>query len=149
MLSTNFWKLTMPSNVLLLHSKQTFPPIIWIFTESEGGGIESSLSFKILSTLLKMSSVRTIFYHEGFFLIPKTILLEDSLPIRVLTLLPIEVRIWKTNEFLYDFDRSDIMFEKLAKKYNRGSGSSGYYISESLPSSRQGVYFINNYILIS
>ena len=101
------------------------------------------------TTVLKKSSIRTIFYHEGFFLIPKTILLEDSLPIRVLTLLPIEVRIWKTNEFLYDFDRSDIMFEKLAKKYNRGSGSSGYYISESLPSSRQGVYFINDCILIS
>ena len=100
------------------------------------------------TTVLKKSSIRTIFYHEGFFLIPKTILLEDSLPIRVLTLLPIEVRIWKTNEFLYDFDRSDIMFEKLAKKYNRGSGSSGYYISESLPSSRQGVYFINDCILI-
>ena len=101
------------------------------------------------TTVLKKSSIRTIFYHEGFFLIPKTILLEDSLPIRVLTLLPIEVRIWKTNEFLYDFDRSDIMFEKLAKKYNRGSGSSGYYISESLPSSRQEVYFINDCILNS
>ena len=26
----------MPSNVLPLHLKQTFPPIIWIFTEGEG-----------------------------------------------------------------------------------------------------------------
>ena len=41
--------LTMPSNVL--HLKQTFPPIIWIFTEGEGDGIESRLPFKIFSTL--------------------------------------------------------------------------------------------------
>ena len=27
--------------------KQTFPPIIWIFTEVEGDGIESRLPFKI------------------------------------------------------------------------------------------------------
>ena len=30
---------------------QTFPPIIWIFTEGEGDGIESRLPFKIFSTL--------------------------------------------------------------------------------------------------
>ena len=30
---------------------QTFLPIIWIFTESEGDGMESRLPFKILSTL--------------------------------------------------------------------------------------------------
>ena len=35
--------LTMPSNVLPLHLKHTFPPLIWIFTEGEGDGIESSL----------------------------------------------------------------------------------------------------------
>ena len=29
-----------------------FPPLIWIFTEDEGDGIESRLSFKIFSTLL-------------------------------------------------------------------------------------------------
>ena len=39
----------MPSNVLPLHLKQTFPPIIWIFTE--GDGIKSRLPFKIFSTL--------------------------------------------------------------------------------------------------
>ena len=44
--------LTMPSNVLPLHLKQTFPPIIWIFTEGEGNGIESRLSFEIFSALL-------------------------------------------------------------------------------------------------
>ena len=32
--------------------KQTFPPIIWIFIEGEGDGIESRLPFKIFSTLL-------------------------------------------------------------------------------------------------
>ena len=41
----------MPSNVLPLHLKQTFPPIIWIFTEGEGDGNESRLTFKIFSTL--------------------------------------------------------------------------------------------------
>ena len=41
----------MPSNVLPLHLKLTFPPIIWIFTESEGDGIESRLPFEIISTL--------------------------------------------------------------------------------------------------
>ena len=30
---------------------QTFPPIIWIFTDGEGDGIESRLPFKIFSTL--------------------------------------------------------------------------------------------------
>ena len=43
--------LTMPSNVLPLHLNQTFPPVIWIFTEAEGDGIESWLPFKIFSTL--------------------------------------------------------------------------------------------------
>ena len=47
--------LTMPSNVLPLHLKQTFPPIIWIFIEGEGCGIESRLTFKIFSTLLWFS----------------------------------------------------------------------------------------------
>ena len=37
--------LTMPGNVLPVHLKQTFPPIILILTESEGGGIESRLPF--------------------------------------------------------------------------------------------------------
>ena len=43
--------LTMPSNVLPLHLKQTFPPKIWIFTEGEGNGIKFRLPFKIFSTL--------------------------------------------------------------------------------------------------
>ena len=41
----------MPSNALPLRLKQTFPPMIWIFTEAEGDEIESSLPFKIFSTL--------------------------------------------------------------------------------------------------
>ena len=41
----------MPSNVLPLHLKQAFPPIIWIFIEGEGDGIESRLPFKTFSTL--------------------------------------------------------------------------------------------------
>ena len=41
----------MPSNILPLHHKQTFPPIIWIFTEGEGDGIKSRLPSKIFSTL--------------------------------------------------------------------------------------------------
>ena len=43
--------LTSPSNVLPLHLKQTLPPIIWIFTEGEGDGINARLLFKIFSTL--------------------------------------------------------------------------------------------------
>ena len=39
----------MPSSVLPLHLKQTFPPIIWIFTEGEE--MESRLPFKISSAL--------------------------------------------------------------------------------------------------
>ena len=44
--------LTMLSIVLPLHLKQTFPPIIWIFTEGEGDGIESRLPFKFFTILL-------------------------------------------------------------------------------------------------
>ena len=43
--------LIMPSNVLPLHLKQTFPSIIRIFTEGEGDGIGTMLPFKIFSTL--------------------------------------------------------------------------------------------------
>ena len=43
--------LTTASNILPLHLKQPFLPIISIFTEGEGDGIESRLPFKIFSTL--------------------------------------------------------------------------------------------------
>ena len=36
--------LTSPSNVLPYYLKQTFPTLIWIFTEGEGDYIESKLS---------------------------------------------------------------------------------------------------------
>ena len=51
--------LTTSSNVLPWHLKQTFPPIIWIFTEGVGDGIKSRLPFKIFSTLRKTK--------DGFF----------------------------------------------------------------------------------
>ena len=44
--------LTMPSNFLPLHPKQTFLPMIWIFTDVEGDVIEFSLPFKKFSTLI-------------------------------------------------------------------------------------------------
>ena len=43
--------LTMLSNVLPLHLKQTFPSMILVFTEGEGDGIKSRIPFKIFSTL--------------------------------------------------------------------------------------------------
>jgi hypothetical protein len=43
--------LTTPSSVLPLHLKQTFPPMISIFTDGEGDEIESRLPFKIFPTL--------------------------------------------------------------------------------------------------
>ena len=43
--------LTTFSNWMPLHLKQTFPSMIWIFTEGEGDGIESRLPYKIFSTL--------------------------------------------------------------------------------------------------
>ena len=43
--------LTSSSNVLSLYLKQTFPPIIWIFTEGEGDEIQSRLPFEIFPTL--------------------------------------------------------------------------------------------------
>ena len=43
--------LTTPSNVLPYYLKQTFPLIIWIFTEGEEDGIKSRLPYKTFSTL--------------------------------------------------------------------------------------------------
>ena len=44
--------LSIPSNVLPFHLKETVLPIIWIWTEGEFDGTESRLPFKIFSTLL-------------------------------------------------------------------------------------------------
>ena len=67
-LSTNFlyskvcWK--GPAMFCLYSSPQAnFPPIIWIFTEGEGDGIESGLPFQIFSTLHSSSS----FSHTSNF----------------------------------------------------------------------------------
>ena len=46
------------SNFLPLHLKQTFPPIIWIFTE--GDGIKFRLPFKIFSTLFLTYTINEI-----------------------------------------------------------------------------------------
>ena len=43
--------LTSPNNVLPYYLQKPFPPIIWIFTESEGDGIKSRRSSEIFSTL--------------------------------------------------------------------------------------------------
>ena len=53
---------TTPINVLHSHLKQTFPPIIWIFTEGEGDRIESRLPFRIFSTLQKVQEFSRINY---------------------------------------------------------------------------------------
>ena len=49
--------LTAPSNVLPLCLKQTFQPIIRIFTEGEGDEINSRLSSKIFFTLTSAKKV--------------------------------------------------------------------------------------------
>ena len=54
----------MPGNVLPLHLKQTFPPIIWIFTEGEGDGIESRLQFKIFSSLTSTTKTLNPYHIE-------------------------------------------------------------------------------------
>ena len=49
-----------------LRLKQTFPPIIYIFTEGEGDEIESRLPFKIFSTLLRLDQKNYIILHQTF-----------------------------------------------------------------------------------
>ena len=59
-----------PSNVLPLYLKQTFLPIIWIFTEGEGDEIKSRLPLKMFSTLTsKCNTVpgRVITYNPRQF----------------------------------------------------------------------------------
>ena len=55
----------MSSNVLPLHLKQTFLPIIWIFTEGEGDGIKSRLLFKIFSTSSQTISEKSEETHKS------------------------------------------------------------------------------------
>ena len=68
-MSTNFFVfkslLARLSNVLPLHLKQTFPPIIWIFIEGEGDEIESRLPLKsFLLSILEMNF--KIFFMKCF-----------------------------------------------------------------------------------
>ena len=72
--------LTSPRNVLPLHLKQTFPPIIWIFTEGEGHGIESRLPFKIFSTLPWRKNLDL--WHFVLFQIQQEIPEIESKPVR-------------------------------------------------------------------
>ena len=51
----------MPRNVLPLHHKKTFLPIIWIVTEGEGDGIESRLPFKFF-LLYAIKQKKLVFY---------------------------------------------------------------------------------------
>ena len=59
----------MPSNVLPLHIKQTFLPIIWIFNEGEGDRIKFRLPFKIFSTLNNYLEILEFFYFKTFFIL--------------------------------------------------------------------------------
>ena len=52
----------MPSNVLPFCLKQTFPPIIWIFTEGEGDEIDYLLPFKIFSNLCRVFELEVYFF---------------------------------------------------------------------------------------
>ena len=53
------------SKFLLLHLKQTFLPIIWIFTEGEGDGTESRLPFRIFSNLKRSMKKTTLHWFNG------------------------------------------------------------------------------------
>ena len=59
--------LTRPSNVLPQHVKQTFPPIVGIFTEDEGDEIKSRLPSKIFSTLLFIHFQKNFFFIFVYF----------------------------------------------------------------------------------
>ena len=79
--------LTMPSNVLPLHLKQTFLPIIWIFTEGKIDGIKFRLPFKIYSTFtrkINKHSLVTIWIHLHMFFDP--IVVELNMPTSALVL---------------------------------------------------------------
>ena len=71
----------MPSNVLPLHLKETFLPIIWIINEGEGDGTESSLPFKIFSTLFqqkKNKKKQSVIIPTNIFDIPAALLVWST-----------------------------------------------------------------------
>ena len=96
--------LTTPSNVLPLHLKQTFPPIIWIFTEGKGDGIKFRLPFKIFSTLqvcnLLLIQFARVNKHSKIF--TRISLLYINNFVIFIYLFKIERRVWK-KEWLYWF----------------------------------------------
>ena len=70
----------MPCNVLPLCLKQTFPLIIWIFTDDEGDTIESRLPFKIFSTLPMAwicIRIHVVLHLLGFLNSEKNVFLEE------------------------------------------------------------------------
>ena len=84
--------LTASSNILHLHLKQTFPPIIWIFTDGEGDGIESRLHVKIFSTLTVLTKLLDLIIH--YFLLHFLKEKEDK---------PAEDEVLKTLVYSLDF----------------------------------------------
>ena len=67
-MSTNFWKKKVcwqcPAMFCLYTFKQSFPPMIWIFTEGEGDGVKSRLPSKKFSTqLIVCLLIYLLFYH--------------------------------------------------------------------------------------
>ena len=99
-MSTNFFKslLTMPSNILPLHLKETFPPIIWIFTE--GDGIRSRLPFKIFSTLTmgqKSLFIKDKFVHCSLQMIPPHL---ENVMLGLLSILMTSLNFWSTNTLI-------------------------------------------------
>ena len=68
-----------PSNVLPLHLKQTFPPMIWIFTEGEGDGIKSKLLLKFF-LLYKTMRTQAIQVQGYIFIIIIKYIYEKYIP---------------------------------------------------------------------
>ena len=87
--------LTKPSNALPLHLSQTFPPIIWIFTE--GDGIESSLPFRIFSTLTYVL-LGPLIIRRNF----------DSIPRLIRWLKPSKVSLYRILLSIFEFERQNI-----------------------------------------
>ena len=96
-----------PINVL----PQTFPLMIWIFTEGEGDGIKSRLSFKIFSTLMPIKIFKCLSLLDFIF---------TSKPLQVFCLLRKFVSFFfldYSNEgFVFGLWNLDLLFP-LEKKY--------------------------------
>ena len=73
--------LTMPSNVLLLHLKQTFPPIIWIFTECQGVDWIQATFWNLFYYFIwdNLVSYFIIDSFRGFFTLVVSMILKNNL----------------------------------------------------------------------